>query len=155
MKTYSITLSSTSLYNVPTSVANLANVKWNVNWSQIFGNKTGECNVRTYFISIGYAGYTTALNVGTIHCSLNSTTSISNYGLTLAPVHPISDTSELFLEADTTNTNGVTCQIPIGNGTFELFILNRTETGFMVNVTDFQITLFFDVQDDLNKDLFH
>ena len=43
MRTYSIFLSTTSVLNPPIDKANISRVRWNVNWREIFGTRTGEC----------------------------------------------------------------------------------------------------------------
>jgi len=53
----SYTLQSKPPKYTPTFKSNLANVKWNINWKEIFGDQVGECRVRAKFISESYMLY--------------------------------------------------------------------------------------------------
>jgi hypothetical protein len=154
MKTYSLYLSTLSTINAPTNRTNLANCTWNVNWTQIFGQRTGECNVRSRINSTSIAGLNRDDNIGTIRCSLNSPTSNNYNGLILGTTEDILDYGVYeYLSLDTTQ-NGVSCNIPIGNGSFTISFLNMTENTLMTVVPEYQIILYFDVEDELHPDLF-
>jgi hypothetical protein len=154
MKTYSLYLSTYSNINTPTNSANLASCTWNVNWTQIFGQRTGECNVRCRFNTLTAAGVTRADGVGTLRCSLNSQTSNGFNGLILGITETGVDGVNEFITLDTTQ-EGITCDIPIGNGSFTVQLFDLTETLLMTNVPPYQLILYFDVDDDLHPDLFN
>ena len=47
MRTYTLNLSTNSKTNPPVQNNGLnTQASWNINWREIFGNKTGECRVR-------------------------------------------------------------------------------------------------------------
>ena len=68
----SYTLQTNPLKYTPTAKSNFANVKFNINWKEIFDNQVGECRVRAKFISESYALLTWENNLGSIRVSLSS-----------------------------------------------------------------------------------
>ena len=162
MRTYSLYLSTTGV-NKPLSTTNLAQLKWNINWKEIFGNRNvGECRVRVRLISSANASITTANNNGSLRASFQSYTSNSTNGLNLGAIVPntffiTSTTVSLYLEGDTSMTNGVSMIIPASNSELYITILNSSET-LMLNVPNYQIWLYFDVDDEnptTDKSLFN
>jgi len=148
----SYTLQSNPPKYTPSTKNNLANVKWNINWREIFGNRIGECRVRTRFLSNSSALLNWYNNIGSIRISLASNTSNSTNGFNIACVRPQSDyttstTQTTYLDCDTTTSEGCTCIIPNSNSEFSITILDRTEN-LMSNCQDYQIWLYFDVDDE-------
>ena len=67
MRTYTLNLSTNSKINPPLQ-SNVTNTltTWNVNWRELFGNKTGECRVRAVLQSIyvsAFSSFTTATGI--------------------------------------------------------------------------------------------
>ena len=134
----------------PYNKINLNNVKWNINWRQIFGNTEGECRVRVKFVSQSATNFTWSANTGSLRASLTSNYQNSNNGLNLGLVKPEIVTSlasplTLYLESDTTNTKGTTMIIPTTNTDLTISLFNGNES-LMVNVPEYHIWLYFDVE---------
>jgi hypothetical protein len=51
------------------------------------------------------------------------------------------------------NSKRVSCNIPIGNGSFTISLLDKIETALMTTVPEYQILLYFEVSDLLHPDL--
>ena len=153
MKVYSLFLSTNTTLGkyAPTDKTNLANVRWNINWREIFGNRQGECRVRCRFISASSTGALTwAANVGSLRATFASNSSNSTNGFNIASVRPQNDstgTNFTYLDSDTTTAVGTSMIIPNTSGDFSIFLLNSNETP-MVNVPNYQIWLYFDVDDE-------
>jgi hypothetical protein len=126
--------------------SNLATVKWNINWNEVFGDKVGECRVRAKFISESYALLTWENNLGSIRVSLSSNSSNSTNAFNIGVVTPIKETLATYLNCDTLTSQGCSCIIPTNNQEFTVSILDNTEN-LMTNVPDYQLFLYFDVDD--------
>jgi len=136
----------------PTNKSNLAQVKWNINWREIFGYRNGECRVRTRFISSSSTSVSWVANNGTLRATFSSNTSNSTNGFNLGFVRPQSDytsgtSNTTYLDYDSTTSNGMTMIIPNSNGDFTISLYDRSET-LMVNVPEYQVWLYFDVDDE-------
>jgi len=147
--TYGLYLSTTGVNNKPYNKTSLNNVKWNINWKEIFGKTEGECNVRIKLISASATNLTWANNIGSIRASFASNYQNSNNGFNLGSIQPFLDNTTTtanttYLDSDTRNTNGVTMVIPTSNTDFTITFLNSSEN-LMVNVPEYQIWLYFDV----------
>lgn len=152
MRTYTLYLSTLSTVKPPTSKTNLAQVRWNVNWKEIFGNRIGECRVRTRFLSASSNALTWGNNAGSLRASFSSTTTNSANGFVLGALRPQSDYTNgvaqtTYLECDTTTSSGATIIIPNTNNEFLITLANNTE-GLMTNPQEFQLWLYFDVDDE-------
>lgn len=132
----------------PANKTNLNNVKWNINWREIFGNKEGECRVRVKVTSASATNLTWSANVGSIRASFASNYQNSTNGFNLGAVLPQLDTTTAtltsYLDCDTRPTTGVSMIIPKTNTDFTLSFYNANETA-MANVPEYQIWLYFDV----------
>jgi hypothetical protein len=143
----SYTLQSNSPKYTPTVKSNLATVKWNINWKEIFGDKVGECRVRAKFISESYSLLTWENNLGSIRLSLSSNNTNSTNGFNIGVVAPITQTLGTYLDCDTITSQGCgSCIIPTNNQEFTVSILDNTEN-LMTSVPDYQLFLYFDVDD--------
>jgi len=165
MKSYSLYLSTaaSSGSSKPVSKTNLAQVKWAINWKEIFGNRNvGECRLRFRFLSNSSNTLSWANNVGSIRTNLTSNSGNNNNGFNIGFIRPQSDyttgtAQTTYLDGDTTTGNGASILIPNSNNDFYITLLNNTET-LMVNVPDYQIWLYFDVDDEdpnTDKTLFY
>ena len=147
---YTYTTNNNSKY-APVYKNNLANVKWNINWREIFGNRQGECRVRCRFISASSTSTLTwAANVGSIRATIASSTTNASNGFNIGFVRPQNDftgTSFTYLDCDTTTSNGTTMIIPNSNNDLTIMLINAQEN-FMTNMCDYQIWLYFDVDDE-------
>ena len=150
----------------PANKTNLNNVKWTINWREIFGNREGECRVRVKLISNSVKTLTWSANVGSVRASFASNYQNSTNGFNLGAVLPQLDNSAIttstatttagitttnttlttYLECDTISTNGVSMIIPKTNTDMILTFLNANETA-MVNFPEYQIWLYFDVNE--------
>jgi len=143
----SYTLQSNPPKYTPTIKSNLATVKWNIDWKEIFGVQVGgQCHVRAKFISESYALLTWENNLGSIRVSLSSNTTNSTNGFNIGVVTPIKETLATYLNCDTLTSQGCSCIIPTNNQEFTVSILDNSEN-LMTNVPDYQLFLYFDVDD--------
>lgn len=134
----------------PYDKTNLNNVKWSINWREIFGNVEGECNVRVKVVSASSTNLTLANNVGSVRASFASNYQNSTNGFNLGCVLPLLDNTSAtanttYLDCDTIATAGVTMIIPKTNTDLIISFYNANETA-MVNVPEYQIWLYFDVE---------
>lgn len=153
MRTYSLYLSTLSSINAPTNKTNLAQVKWSVNWREIFGNKVGNCRVRTHIISKSSNVLTWANNVGSCRINLASNTSNCSSGLNLGMVRPMNDFSSAtvnttYLECDTTMSSGLSMSIPSFNTEVIINFFGSNDMTPMLNVQEYQVWLYFDVDSE-------
>ena len=170
MRTYSAYFSTTSTNNPPIDQGNgRNNYSWNVNWRKIFGNRVGECRVRANVISQSsqlllenlhenggtFDGYT----VGSVRLNFMSNTSDTLNGLNIGMIRPKPDPTSITtdglphctLELDTVCSAGLSMVIPNfmnQSSTFNVKILDETEF-LMFRVPDYQIWLYFDVDDEI------
>ena len=176
MRTYSAYFSTTSTVNPPigefTTNNPRSNWSWNINWKKIFGNRVGECRVRGNMLSQSSQGLlmrngevapVTILTYGSLRANFLSNTSDTTNYLNLGLIRPVLDPTEVpvnangvltpfcCLEFDTTKTSGVSMVIPDymnQSSIFNIQILDDTEN-LMQRVPDYQIWLYFDVDDDI------
>jgi len=132
----------------PYDKSNLNNVKWNINWKEIFGSATGKCNVRVKVVSASATNLTFANNIGSVRASFASNYQNSTNGFNLGCVLPVLDNTSAtanttYLDCDTRATKGITMIIPTTNNDFTISFLNSSE-GVMTNVPEYQIWLYFD-----------
>jgi len=152
MRSYSLYLSSTGV-NKPLDKTNLAQLKWSINWKEIFGSRNiGECRVRVRFLSNSSTLLSWNNNVGSLRGSFQSNTSNSSNGLNIGFLRPSSDNTTAtpltsYLECDTDSSNGLSMVIPNSNSDFYITLLNSEEK-LMLNVPEYQIWLYFDVDDE-------
>jgi hypothetical protein len=154
MKVYTLYLSTTATYaNKPTNKSNLAQVRWNINWREVFGSRTGNCRVRTKLLSASSNSITWTANVGSVRASFSSISTSSSNGFNLGYLRPQNDytaasgTIYTYLDLDTLTSNGATIIIPNSNSEFVLTLLNATETQ-MSNVPEYQVWFYFEVDDE-------
>ena len=132
----SYTLQTNPPKYTPTFKSNLATVKFNINWKEIFGDKVGESRVRAKFISESYALLTWENNLGSIRVNLSSNNTNSTNAFNIGVVTPITQTLGTYLDCDTITSQGCgTCIIPTNNQEFTVTILDNTEN-CMQNVPD-------------------
>ena len=134
----------------PVDKTNLNNVKWSINWREIFGSKEGEYKVRIKLFSASNKNLTWANNVGSVRASFSSNYQNSTNGFNLGSVNPVLDNTTgtantCYLDCDTRATQGVSMIIPKTNADFSITFFNASETA-MVNVPEYQIWLYFDVE---------
>ena len=126
----------------------LNNVKWNINWKEIFGNREGECRVRVKLTSASATNLTWSANVGSIRASFASNYQNSTNGFNLGAVLPRKDdtiaTLTTYLDCDTINSAGISMIIPKTNTDLVISFYNANETA-MANVPEYQIWFYFDV----------
>jgi hypothetical protein len=148
----SYTLQSNPPKYAPIAKTNLSQIKWSINWKEIFGNRQGECRVRVRLISSSSTSLNWASNTGSLRASFQSTCANSNAGFNLGYIRPQSDytsgtSNTTYLDLDTTQSNGSTIIIPNTNGDFYLTIFNSSELP-MTGVPDYQVWILFDTDDE-------
>jgi hypothetical protein len=152
MKTYSLYLSTTTPAGnayAPVDKTNLARVSWNINWKEIFGDFTGDVNVRCKLVSA--SGTFTADNLiaysGSIRGSFTSPYSNNQNGVNLANVFPVIDptiSSKIYFLADsTTNAAGVTITAPTSNQNLTIQLL-KADGSLKTQTLEYQLWLYFD-----------
>ena len=170
MRTYSAYFSTTSTVNPPIETNNgRNNYSWNVNWRKIFGNRVGECRVRANLMSQSSqlllentnenGGTFDTYTIGSVRLNFMSNTSDTSNGLNIGMIRPMPDTTSITtdglphctLELDTRSSAGLSMVIPDfmnQSSVFNIQILDETEF-LMFRVPDYQIWLYFDVDDDI------
>ena len=136
----------------PVNKSNLSQLRWSINWREIFGNRNGECRVRVRLISSSSSALNWQQNIGSLRASFQSTCSNSSSGFNLGYIRPQSDftsstANTTYLDLDTTQSNGSTIIIPNTNNDFYLTILDSTEQP-MTNIPEYQVWLLFDTDDE-------
>ena len=157
MKVISLYLNTKSTVGskyAPTDKSNLANVKWSINWTEIFGeyaNTNKPCRVRAKIITTEATTLTTANNQGCVRVSLTSQYSNITNGLNLGVPHlmPLTETAtSYYLDLDTTiQTSGMTVNVPMNNDFFVQFLKPDDKT-LQPNVPEYQLYLYFDIDED-------
>ena len=144
---YLSTKTSTSSLK-PVNKTNLNNVKWTINWREIFGNREGECRVRVKVTSASATNLTWSANTGSLRASFASNYQNSTNGFNLGAILPQLDTTTStltsYLDCDTIATAGVSMIIPKTNTDLVISFYNANETA-MANVPEYQIWFYFDV----------
>ena len=170
MRTYSAYFSTTSTINPPIYTDSVNKVSWNVNWRNIFGNRVGECRVRANIISQSSkfllenidenGGTFNGTTMGSVRLNFISNTSDTLNGLNIGMIRPMIDSTSTklteedphcTLELDTRSCGGVSMVIPNfmnQSSILNVTILNEREAK-MDRVPDYQIWLYFDVDDDI------
>ena len=155
MRTFSLYLSTTTPNGnyKPVTKTNLANVTWNINWRELFGEYKGEVNVRVKLITNSTTGLTWASNVGSLRANFYSNYANVSNGVNLGYIRPYTDfatTANTYLDVDTITGNGLTIQVPTSNQNITISMLKADET-LMTNYLDYQLWLYFDETDDTPK----
>lgn len=157
-KVYTLYLSTqtTSGPYAPLDATNKANVRWLINWDQIYGyikdDSVEERIARVTFqmTSLSQASiYTYSGNSGILAIQgISSKFSNSLNGLTVGSIFPIDNpvggNPNHILQGDTLQTRGVTTTMPEGYGQMNILMLDRTGA-LMANVLDYQIILQFEM----------
>jgi hypothetical protein len=152
MKTYSLYLSTTTPAGnayAPVDKTNLARVSWNINWKEIFGDFTGDVNVRCKLVSA--SGTFTADNLiaysGSIRGSFTSPYSNNQNGVNLSNIFPVIDptiSSKIYFLADsTTNAAGVTITAPTSNQNLTIQLI-KADGSLKTTSLEYQLWLYFD-----------
>ena len=128
----------------------LSNLRFTINWKEIFGNRNGECRCRIRYISNSGTNVSWISNTGSIRASFQSSSANNTNLCNLGCVRPQNDytgTGFTYLDCDTTTSNGVSVVIPNSNQDFIVSLLNANET-YMTTVPDYQIWFYFDCDDE-------
>lgn len=144
----------------PTSVANLANARWDINWNTVFPtsinttqliNNNAKCKLRAQFVSDSTASLTWAANKGTLR--IGGIPSISQYslgsGLVLGIIQPvvIPAGGAYYLQLDTTQGVGQEISIPT-QSSICVCLLQSDGISMQANVPDYELVLHFEFEDD-------
>ena len=173
MRTYSAYFSTISTLNPPIAYGGdqASDRSFNVNWRQVFGNRVGECRVRANLISQASryllerpnenGNADPDMTVGSVYVNFMSNTSdtMNGFGVNLGMARPVADPTEILLdgipyatlELDTRQTNGLSICVPDMNnqsGIIRIRFIDGTDN-VMVRVPDYQLWLYFDVDDDI------
>ena len=132
MRTYTLNLSTNSTTNPPVTTNGLnTQASWNVNWREIFGNKTGECRVRALLQTVYIPQPPTAIFITNYASTSSSATSITvmwSGGLT-QDINPVTMTFKLNGTLTTPNSVGS------GTATFTGLTPNTTYTIIIIATT--------------------
>ena len=155
MRTFSLYLSTTTHNGnyKPVNKTNLANVTWNVNFRELFGEYKGEVNVRVKLITASNNALTWANNVGSLRANFYSNYSNVNNGVNLGYIRPYTDfatAGNTYLDVDTITGNGLTIQVPTSNQNLTI-TMNKADESLMTNTLDYQLWLYFDETSDTPK----
>ena len=156
---YLSTLTTAGTKYAPVDKSNLANVKWSINWKEIFGeyaNSNLPCRVKAKLITAGATTLTTANNQGSIRVSLTSQYSNITNGINLGvPIlRTTADSGTTFyLDMDTIQTFGLSVNIPMSNDFFVQFLKSDDRT-LQSNVPEYQLWLYFDIDEDDDDEIF-
>ena len=145
MKTYSLYLSTLSSNSKVLNKSNLANVRWNVNWAEIFGDKKGYCNVRIKLVSAS-GTYVENTHIGSVRATFASNYSNNSNGVNIGNTEIKANGAVHTIVSDMYYSNGQTIQIPTGNGEFQISMLDRTES-LMTTFPEYQIWFYFDCKE--------
>jgi len=153
MRSYSLYLSTLGI-NKPLNKTNLAQLKWSINWNEIFGGLGGECRCRVRFVSAA-SELLTWENIGSLRASFQTTFSNNTNGLTLGAIVPeLNIAVDPYLQTDTTGTNGVSMIIPNSNSDLYITCLDSSEA-LMLNMQEYQLFLYFDVDDNTDQSSYY
>ena len=155
MKVISLYLNTKSTVGTkyaPTDKSNLANVKWSINWTEIFGeyaNTNKPCRVKAKLITAGSSSLSSSGNQGSVRVSLTSQYSNISNGINLgsSTIRLAADSTYLYLDLDTIQTFGLSCNVPMSNDFFIQFLKADDKT-FQTNVPEYNIWLYFDIDED-------
>lgn len=151
MKTYSLYLSTTTPAGnqyAPTNVSNLANVTFNINGKEVFGDFQGDVNVRCKLVtdSIAHGGNPLSSFSGSLRASFISPYSNNSNGVNISSLFPQADpvtNGKIFLLADTSDTMGITIKAPASNGNLTITFVSANQS-LLTNTANYQLWLYFD-----------
>ena len=154
MRTYSLYLSTTTPSSnkyAALNKTNLANVTWNINWKEIFGDYKGEVNVRVKLLTKAdtTTNFTWGNQVGSLRASFYTPYGNVSNGVNLGFIRPQYDTTattSVYLDVDTITGNGLTIMSPTSNQNLIIQMIKDDET-LMTNTKDYQLWLYFDLLD--------
>jgi hypothetical protein len=156
---YLSTLTATGQY-VPVDKTNLANVRWNVNWRDVFNpgdeGKLMKVKIRILSRNVTAANAGWDTSIGSIRCNLPETNSNSTNGLFLALTYwsdnPTTGSGNHIIDVNTLSDYGVESYVPIGTQNFNIQFLNLAETQLAsTNVPEYNILFIFEIDDDKTK----
>lgn len=155
MPIYSIYLSTLSTANV-IDKSNLANTTFSINWKALFNETYGmipkkrTAKLRIQMVTRSSTNINAWDNyIGSLRLNFSSPYSISNNGLCVAQIQPMNDNitaANHALQCDTTNNHGITILLPDDNQNLNVRFFSVADV-LMTNVPEYQITLYFDVDD--------
>lgn len=142
-----------STYNfAPVDKANLANVKWSIDWNRVFGNLCGraDCLVRVRLISrqniVENLPYDT--NLGTVRCNFYSSYQQQNNGVIIGSLNIQQlEGSNNCLTCDTSMTEGVRIRVPNTSSYFNIQLVGMNEA-LIPNNVEYQIQFDFEIIED-------
>ena len=128
---------------------------WNINWRSVFNEtKKDTCKVRCRLISTSNNTLTNT-SFSSFRLSLQSNTSRVSNGFNIGTIlvkKELFRTGYKYLECNTLDTDGFTMIIPKeDNSNLTLSFYDNTETLITANIPVYQVWLYFDVEDDFNK----
>ena len=137
----------------PIDVSNKASVKWNVDWTKLFGVLAGDCFVRIRLVSkqktVASLQYDN--NLGTVRCSFNTSYQQLNSSVVIGTLNVTQFSSNQFncLACDTSMTQGVRIRIPSSSNSFYINLVGLNETLLdPISTPDYQVQFDFEVIED-------
>ena len=128
---------------------------WNINWRSIFNDTKKEtCKVRCWLISTS-SNTLPSSKIYSFRLSLQSNTSRVSNGFNVGSIlvkQELMKKGFNYLECNTLDTDGFTLLIPKeDNSRLTLSFYDNSETLVTANIPTYQVWLYFDVEDDFNK----
>ena len=144
---------------VPVDKSNLANVKWSINWKEIFGeyDMTNKlCRVKAKLVTSSSTTLTSANNQGSVRISITSQYANITNGLNLGSLilrQSADSATTFYLDLDTIQTFGLSANIPMSNDFFVQILKNDDKT-LQPSVPEYQLWLYFDIDEDNDDEKF-
>lgn len=167
MRTHNLYLSTqvTSPANnliVPVNKSNLANVTWQVNFRELFGNDYGKYKrtvVRAHLISEKWAASNTDTNTRSGYLAVNlpsSSNSTTTIGTSLMLVYPsfsvtLDQQLAYYNVSSLADVNGVDIVRPMENQFINVMFINNDAMTAMTSVPEYQLLLQFELSDEDDK----
>lgn len=153
MKIYTLYLNTAyqvGMYK-PVKVSDSANVSWFIDWDNFFGRNHQFKHARVKYIlkSRSSTSYSFDSDLSTLRCNLSTFYQNQSNGCVLGLCNPTPDsttTTEFKLEGDTSSTDGVMINIPIGVSNFTLQLFGGDEN-IITLPDDYLIMIFFEIDE--------
>ena len=152
---YLSTLTPNGYSLVPADTSNKASIKWNIDWTKLFGPLAGnaDCLVRIRLISrqktVSTLPYDT--NLGTVRCSFTTAYQQLNSSVIVGTLNVVQFSGNVnnALSCDTSMTEGVRIRVPNSAGIFFVNLVGLNESLLdPTNTPDYQIQFDFEIVED-------
>jgi hypothetical protein len=127
---------------------------WSINWDALFGTtKQGQCRVKFTFRSSSFAVGAETNNTlsGTLRANFSSSHASVSNGVCLGIVNPVNDVIDAakhLIVGDTSETPGVTINIPKYNNILTIRLLRFNGEIPIALTANYEMMLYFEVEPD-------